>query len=121
MLSAFGLSFDGFGVAVDGECEYWGIDLTCVVGTCVDDPSDVEYGCYCDCGSYEPGTWSEDGSPTCSSGILFRYCSCCFTVNHHVIFACSLLPLTTVSSSFCHALRPPVGHAHHVLLCMSYD
>lgn len=62
-------------------CEYWGIDLTCVTGTCIDDPDNWEYGYYCDCGSYEASTWSEDGSPTCVSGkssesVTIHYSAC---------------------------------------------
>ncbi|DBA95874.1 TPA: hypothetical protein ACH3X1_001414 [Trebouxia sp. C0004] len=54
--------------AIDGMCEYLGEDVTCIVGTCVDDPSDSEYGYTCNCGTYSPGTWSVDGSPLCYQG-----------------------------------------------------
>lgn len=57
-----------FVLPADGMCEYGGVDLTCVVGTCVDNQDDLEYGYYCDCGTYVASTWSVDGCPTCLRG-----------------------------------------------------
>ena len=72
----------------DGMCEYWGIELTCVVGTCVDNIDDVEYGYYCECGTYEASTWSEDGSPTCRRGesLASLTCICTFTLHQYQLW-----------------------------------
>lgn len=112
-------------------CEYWGIDLTCVTGTCIDDPDNWEYGYYCDCGSYEASTWSEDGSPTCVSGkssesVTIHYSSClqhrcvCLTpfpvytseCMQHLCAVSALKHLKTTAVFACvHLLEAPFAYA----------